>query len=89
MNHDPYAPFHPLAGGVTYTPFTIRSYSKTELALRYFPQAQPDSARHMLMRYIDACHGLPDRLGQLGYRKSQRMFTSGQVRAIVEALDEP
>ena len=69
--------------------FTIRAYGRTELAEMYLPHLSPNRAWRKLQDWIGVAPGLEQRLAQLGYRKSQRMWTPRQVRAIVEALGEP
>ena len=69
--------------------FTIRAYGRTELAEMYLPHLSPNRAWRKLQDWIGVAQGLEQRLAQLGYRKSQRMWTPRQVRAIVEALGEP
>ena len=40
--------------------FEIRSYTKNDLALRYFPSATPHTAVNRLMSWICRCqHGCP------------------------------
>lgn len=69
--------------------FRIRAYGRTELAQRYFPDLLPNSAWHKLKAWIEGCHGLMDRLKAMEYDGKRRTFTPGQVRAIVDYLDEP
>lgn len=69
--------------------FRVRSYSKTELALLYFPKNSPHTALRHLMRMINRCRFLTEALAQTGYTKSDRIFSPKQVRLIVEHLDPP
>ena len=67
----------------------IRSYTKQELALLYFPDSDPKTATNHLMRWINACPPLSERLAALHYRRSSKHFTSPQVVQILEYLGEP
>ena len=69
--------------------FRIRSYSKTELALLYFPKDSPHTALRHLMRMINRCRFLTEALAQTVYTKRDRIFSPKQVRLIVEHLDPP
>ena len=66
--------------------FKIRSYTKKELALFYFPDASPHTAVNRLMRWINRNAPLLVGLEGLGYCKTARWFTSREVRLIVEHL---
>jgi len=48
----------------------LRSYTKQELALLYFPDSDPDVARAHLMRWIVRCTQLYEQLQKSGYTKS-------------------
>ena len=67
----------------------IRSYSKQELALLYFPGSDPKTATNHLMRWINGCHPLQEALAKVHYRRSSKFFTSPQVVQILEYLGEP
>ena len=69
--------------------FKVRSYTKKELALFYFPDASPHTAVNRLMRWINRNAPLLVGLEGLGYCKTARWFTSREVRLIVEHLGEP
>lgn len=69
--------------------FKVRSYTKKELALFYFPDASPHTAVNRLMRWINRNAPLLVRLEGLGYCKTARWFTSREVKLIVEHLGEP
>ena len=58
----------------TMKPFEVRSYTKKELALAYFPDVTDP---HM------------EELRKHGYQKNFRFFTPAQVRLIVYYLGEP
>ena len=69
--------------------FNIRTYSKKELALLYFPDSIPHTAVNDLMAWILRCTPLIRQLEAAGYEKKSRMFTPHQIRLIVEHLGEP
>ena len=52
----------------------LRSYTKQELALLYFPDSDPDVARAHLMRWIVRCTQLYEQLLKSGYNKSCKEF---------------
>ena len=62
---------------------------KTELASRYSPHTSPGSARRNLLRWMKMNPELMERLGETGYKDSQRYFTPRQVGIIYEMLGEP
>lgn len=68
---------------------TIRPYGKGELAMLYAPSLTQQSAVNRLTEWIRANPALTESLLRSGYRPHQRLFTSYQVRLIVEALGEP
>ena len=67
----------------------IRSYSKQELAMLYFPDSDPRIATNHLMRWINRCPPLLEALAKLHYRRSAKFFTTTQVTMIMEYLGEP
>lgn len=69
--------------------FSIRSYTKKELSLMYFPDSIPTTAVKHLMGWIKRCTPLMDELQAMGYHTSNKTFTPRQVKAIVEQLGEP
>ena len=69
--------------------FTIRAYTKKELALMYFPDSIPRTAVCHLMDWIRRCGPLWQQLQATGYIATNKEFTPRQVRAIVEMLGEP
>ncbi len=69
--------------------FTIRAYSKKELALLYFPDSMPRTAVSHLMSWIRRCTLLWEQLQTTGYQSTNKTFTPRQVRFIVEQLGEP
>ena len=69
--------------------FDIRTYTKKELALCYFPNSNPRVAVNHLMSWIRRCAPLWQQLLESGYISTSKGFTPRQVRAIVEYLGEP
>ena len=69
--------------------FVIRTYTKKELALCYFPDSRPHTAVNHLMSWIQRCTPLWEQLQQMGYISTCKLFTPRQIRAIVEHLGEP
>ena len=69
--------------------FTIRTYSKKELALMYFPDSAPRTAVNHLMAWIRRCTSLWQQLLAMGYNINSKGFTPREIRAIVEQLGEP
>ena len=67
----------------------LRSYTKQELALLYFPDSDPDVARAHLMRWIVRCTQLYEQLLKSGYSKSSKEFNPLQVSYIFFHLGEP
>ena len=64
------------------TTFRIRPYGRMELAQAYL-------AHRKLQHWIAIYPGLADRLHDMGYRPTERLYSPAMVRAIVEALGEP
>lgn len=69
--------------------FKVRSMSKTELAMAYAPNLTVQAAVNRLMQWIRHNPELEEDLRHTGYRKTQKLFTSLQVRTIVSYLGEP
>lgn len=69
--------------------FKVRSMSKTELAMAYAPNLTVQAAVNRLMQWIRHNPELAEDLRHTGYRKTQKLFTSLQVRTIVSYLGEP
>lgn len=69
--------------------FTICAMSKSELAMAYAPCLTPQGAVNRLMDWIRHNPDLVDALDRTGYRKSQKLLTSLQVRTIISYLGEP
>ena len=69
--------------------FTIRTYTKKELALMYFPGSMPRTAVNHLMAWISRCTPLWRELQEAGYEKTSKAFSPRHVRVIVAHLGEP
>lgn len=69
--------------------FTIRAYTKKELALMYFPDSTPETAVKHLMAMIRRCDMLWDELQAMGYYIRRKTFTPREVRAIFDWLGAP
>ena len=69
--------------------FTIRAYTKKELALLYFPGSTPGTAVKHLMVTIRRNDMLWDELQAMGYYNHRKTFTPREVRAIVDWLGAP
>ena len=67
----------------------LRSYTKQELALLYFPDATPAVASAHLMRWIQRIPDLLQKLAATGYGKNCKEFTPMQVSYIIYFLGEP
>ena len=67
----------------------IKSYSKQDLAMLYFPDNDPHTATNHLMRWITNCPPLVEHLRKTHYRRNSKYFIAHQVRVIVEYLGEP
>ena len=67
----------------------LRSYTKQELALLYFPDATPAVASAHLMRWIQRIPDLLQKLAATGYGKNCKEFTPMQVSYILYFLGEP
>ena len=67
----------------------VRPMSKMELAMAYAPNLTPQGAVNRLMDWIHHNPELTESLLRTGYRKSQKLFTSLQVRYIIDYLGEP
>ena len=66
--------------------FKIRSYTKKELALMYFPDSNPRTAANHLRAWIYRCKPLLEQLEAAGYKRISKMFTPRQVRLSVHTL---
>jgi hypothetical protein len=70
--------------------FEIRSYGKSELAMRYFPKAQtPAGALSNLNFWIRRCTDLSAALKACGMARKAKSYTPKEVALIVYYLGEP
>ena len=69
--------------------YTVRPMSKSELAMAYAPTLTTQGAVNRLMEWIHHNPELTEALSRTGYRKTQKLFTSLQVRTIFSYLGEP
>ena len=70
--------------------FEIRSYGKSELAMRYFPKAQtPAGALSNLNFWIRHCTDLSVALRACGMARKAKSYTPKEVALIVYYLGEP
>lgn len=69
--------------------FEIRTYGRTELALCYFPDLNPQVAYRKLQYWIDYYPHLREKLEKMGSGLSYRTYMPAQVQLIVGAIGEP
>lgn len=70
--------------------FILRPYSKSQLAMLYFPEAHSSHvAVNRLMGWIERNKVLMDNLYACGYEKRMRNLSRRMVALIVEYLGEP
>lgn len=69
--------------------FTVRAYTKSELAHLYNPQMTVKNATQVLRRWIQHNQELHNALISLGYTDRSRIFTPRQVQLIIDILGEP
>jgi len=67
----------------------IKSYTKQELALLYFPDSSPVVASAHLMRWIRRNPDLMKKLHDNGYSNRSKAFTPMQTSFIFYFLGEP
>lgn len=67
----------------------VQPMSKSELAMAYAPTLTTQGAVNRLMEWIHRNPELTEALNRTGYRKTQKLFTSLQVRTIFSYLGEP
>ena len=66
--------------------FEIRTYGRTELALCYFPDLNPQVAYRKLQYWIDYYPHLREQLEKMGSGLSCRTYMPAQVQLIVGAM---
>ena len=69
--------------------WAVQPMSKSELAMAYAPHLTPGGTVNRLMDWIRRNPELMTALVRTGYRKSQKLLTSLQVRTIFSYLGEP
>ena len=69
--------------------FEIRTYGRTELALCYFPDLNPQVAYRKLQYWIDYYPHLREKLEAMGSGLRCRTYMPAQVLLIVGAIGEP
>ncbi len=69
--------------------FKIRTYTKKELALRYFPDSTPQAAGKHLKAWIQRNKPLMDELAITGYQSNSKSYNPRQVKIIIDYLGEP
>jgi len=69
--------------------FTVRSYTKSELAHLYNPQLTLKNATQVLRRWILHNTELYEALIRAGYQDRNRILTPRQVEIIIQILGEP
>jgi hypothetical protein len=67
----------------------VRSFSFTELAIRYNPTMSVKSARRVLREWVSINISLQTELTQTGYTDSLRILTPRQVSLFFTYLGEP
>ena len=69
--------------------FEIRTYTKRQLALMYFPESHPRTAVNRLTLWIRRCTPLWQQLESMGYSSSCKAYSPREMRAIVNFLGPP
>ena len=69
--------------------FSVRSYTKVELAALYSPTQCISVALQTLYRWMRTNRELMEELSAVGYNKYRRGFTPREVTIIVKYLGEP
>ena len=64
--------------------FEIQAYTKKELALLYFPSAEPHTAVNRLMSWVKRCKPLHMALIAHGYKKTAKWLSPREVALVVE-----
>lgn len=91
--YSPYTPHrfnhHRFNHHITTHAMTIKSYSKQELALLYFPDSDPSAALKRLKRWINRIPELRDSIRKDSMGEHAKFWSRTQVKQIVAYLDEP
>lgn len=67
----------------------IKSYGKSELAMKYFPNSNPHVALNRLNAWIRRCPPLVDALAGCNQSLHAKYFSPKAVRLIIEYLGDP
>ena len=60
--------------------FKIQPYTKKELALLYFPTAEPHAAVNRLMSWVNRCKSLHKALLDHGYQTTSKWLSPREVK---------
>ena len=71
------------------TMFKVRIYGKSELAMLYCPNSQPQSAMKNLYRWIKGCPMLQEELKAMNCNPRRKYYFIQEVQAIIRHLGEP
>lgn len=69
--------------------FKVRIYGKSELAMLYCPNSQPQSAMKNLYRWIKGCPMLQEELKTMNCNPRRKYYFTQEVQAIIRHLGEP
>lgn len=69
--------------------FTLRAYTKAELAQLYSPGLDPILALQKLYRWMRKSSALSQELDRTGYNKHRHSFLKREVKLIIHYLGEP
>lgn len=67
----------------------IKSYTKSELALQYFPESDPRVAVNHLNEWIKRCKPLAEELADCHQSRYAKFWSAKAVRLIVDYFGEP
>lgn len=71
------------------SPFILKSYPKSELALLYFPNSTPHVAMNHLLQWIKSCPPLVEDLARRHQSRFAKYYSKESVRIITHYLGEP
>ena len=69
--------------------FTIEPMYVSDLAQKYYPEWEPQSALRLVRKELHATSGLWEALQKEGFKEYTKALTRSQVRTIVKFLGEP
>ena len=67
----------------------VKTYTKKELALLYFPDSMPETATKHLMRWVKRSKPLMQELEATNYKTEQKWLTKKQVGIIFRHIGPP